>query len=593
MRCFILVTGTLLLSVNAECIHAQHSTTNPLITSLHQASTVQKIKINYEIGSSYFDTLPDSAIYYFKESLGLAQDMHNDTFVARCLNKIGNLEFNAGNYDDAIDHIYTALNLFEQHKDQSRMMRCMQYLAMAYEEQGMYDKALEFAQQSLEMAMAIDDPYSAAFSLTTLGSIHYSQSNYDKALDYFQESLHRSEVLADTQGIADALNNVALIYEKKHQLEKALEYHLRSLALAKELGDGRGIAASYHNIGLVYKALKEYEVALPYLDSCIVLVKAGDDKFYLKESYQSLAGLYSDMGEYEKAYQTHLLYAQLNDTLMSQENKRQFAEMNTRYETEKKDQQIILLDKDRKFQKTIRNGFVSGFLVVLLFAGVFFMQRNNISKARKRSDELLLNILPEEVADELKANGKAEARQFDEVTVLFTDFKNFTAMSEVLTPQELVNEINYCYSEFDSIITRYGIEKIKTIGDSYMCVGGLPVASKTHAVDVIKAAMEIRDFMLQEKKKREEEGKQYYEIRIGCHTGPVVAGIVGTKKFAYDIWGDTVNIASRMESSGEPGKINISGATYELLKDHFTCIYRGKIQAKNKGEIDMYFVERN
>ena len=297
------------------------------------------------------------------------------------------------------------------------------------------------------------------------------------------------------------------------------------------------------------------------------------------------------MGEYEKAYQTHLLYAQLNDTLMSQENKRQFAEMNTRYETEKKDQQIILLDKDRKFQKTVRNGFIGGFTVVLLFAGVFFRQRNHISKARKRSDELLLNILPEEVADELKASGRAEAKQFEEVTVLFTDFKNFTTMSEELTPQELVNEINYCYSEFDSIITRYGIEKIKTIGDSYMCVGGLPVASKTHAVDVVKVAMEIRDFMLQEKKKREAAGKQYYEIRIGCHTGPVVAGIVGTKKFAYDIWGDTVNIASRMESSGEAGKINISGATYELLKDKFSCTYRGKIQAKNKGEIDMYFVE--
>lgn len=173
--------------------------------------------------------------------------------------------------------------------------------------------------------------------------------------------------------------------------------------LAKELDDSRGIAVSYHNIGLVYKAMKEHEVALPYLDSCIVLVKAGDDKFYLKESYQTLAGLYSDMGEYEKAYQTHLLYAQLNDTLMSQENKRQFAEMNTRYETEKKDQQIILLDKDRKFQKTVRNGFIGGFTVVLLFAGVFFRQRNHISKARKRSDELLLNILPEEVADELKS----------------------------------------------------------------------------------------------------------------------------------------------------------------------------------------------
>ncbi len=210
---------------------------------------------------------------------------------------------------------------------------------------------------------------------------------------------------------------------------------------------------------------------------------------------------------------------------------------------------------------------------------------------KKKSDDLLLNILPSEVANELKENGSAAAKHFDEVTVMFTDFKGFTQISEKLTPTELVDEIHACFKAFDHIIEKHNIEKIKTIGDSYMCAGGLPVVNRTNATDVISAAMEIQQFMQQHSHQRKREGKEIFEIRIGIHTGPVVAGIVGVKKFAYDIWGDTVNIASRMESSGEVGKVNISGSTFELVKDKFNCIHRGKIQAKNKGEIDMYFVE--
>ena len=201
---------------------------------------------------------------------------------------------------------------------------------------------------------------------------------------------------------------------------------------------------------------------------------------------------------------------------------------------------------------------------------------------KKKSDDLLLNILPEEVANELKETGKATAKLFNNVSVIFTDFVNFTGISETMTPEALVTEIDRCFKAVDGIIEKHGLEKIKTIGDAYLAVSGLPNASPNHAHQAINAAIEIQKFM--------EESKGLFTIRIGIHSGSVVAGIVGVKKYAYDIWGDTVNTAARMEQNSESNKINISGATYELVKNDFSFIHRGRISAKNKGEIDMYYL---
>ena len=217
--------------------------------------------------------------------------------------------------------------------------------------------------------------------------------------------------------------------------------------------------------------------------------------------------------------------------------------------------------------------------------------REEADKQRQRSDELLLNILPKEVAEELKLRGSFEPKYFDHVTIMFTDFKNFTQITSKMTPKELVEEIHTCFKAFDIIIEKYGMEKIKTIGDSYMCAGGLPVGNTTHAIDVVGASLEIRQFILNRVAEQTAAGKQPFEMRIGINTGPVVAGVVGSKKFAYDIWGDTVNTASRIEANGEVGKVNISAATYEWIKDTFKCVHRGKIQVKGKEDIDMYFVE--
>lgn len=207
---------------------------------------------------------------------------------------------------------------------------------------------------------------------------------------------------------------------------------------------------------------------------------------------------------------------------------------------------------------------------------------------KRKSDNLLLNILPEEIAEELKETGKSEARLYDNVTVLFTDFVNFTGISEKLSPKELLAELNYCFKGMDQIISSHGLEKIKTIGDAYMAASGLPLPNENHAENAIKASFDIIDFI----NKRKQEGG-LFEIRIGLNSGAVVSGIVGTNKFAYDIWGDTVNIASRMESNSENGKINISSSTFSLVNEKFQCEPRGKILAKGKGEIEMFFVSHS
>lgn len=255
-------------------------------------------------------------------------------------------------------------------------------------------------------------------------------------------------------------------------------------------------------------------------------------------------------------------------------------------------------DSNRKFNYAIIG-------VLLLLAGgstfSFFRARQNaqilseknktIREEQERSDNLLLNILPTLVADELKRQGRTQARYFDDVGVLFADFVGFSKIAEKLTPQQLVSELDTCFQRFDDIIAKHGLEKIKTIGDAYMCAGGLPDGGGAQLREMVAAAQEMQIWLTQWNQVREKAGLPRFDARIGIHRGPVVAGVVGSKKFAFDIWGDTVNIAARVEQAGEGGRINISGEVFKIIKDAYPCHYRGKIAAKNKGEIDMYFVE--
>ncbi|TGK01071.1 adenylate/guanylate cyclase domain-containing protein [Leptospira semungkisensis] len=250
---------------------------------------------------------------------------------------------------------------------------------------------------------------------------------------------------------------------------------------------------------------------------------------------------------------------------------------------------FIVPQKDRHTEYMDLGG---NFLFVQILTGILiFILSRNLNIERKKSDNLLRNILPESIADELKKNDTVQPQKYDSVTVLFTDMAGFTKIAENMTPEQLVGELHYFFAEFDKIAKKYGLEKIKTIGDSYMAAGGLPTPNRTHAMDAVYCGLEFQEFMRRHKEERLKAGLPTWELRLGIHTGSVVAGVIGTEKFAYDIWGDTVNTASRMESSGLPGEVNISKDTFHLVRENFICESRGLIKAKNKGEIEMFLVK--
>lgn len=276
-------------------------------------------------------------------------------------------------------------------------------------------------------------------------------------------------------------------------------------------------------------------------------------------------------------------------------------------ENDKKNAEIAAQKSELQTEQAKRNLslLIVGVIFLLIFGGMIWRnlgkqrrlnqqleaQKQEIEIQKAKADALLLNILPEEIAHELKEKGFTEVKYFESASVLFADVQGFSQLAKELSPQELIKELDLCFSAFDEIAEKNNLERIKTIGDNYMCAGGVPNANKTHPKDIVMAAIQMQRWMAEQHEHRLAEGKKYWKIRIGIHSGELVAGVIGKTKFAYDLWGDTVNTASRMETAGETGKVNISEGTYLLVKDDFFCIPRGEVEAKNIGMIKAYFVE--
>jgi len=467
------------------------------------------------------------------------------------------------NFEKAVACDHQVLKIYQRTANDTLV--CATYITLAndYGDWKKYKESLAYAEKAQEIAERINHQPAKGVVYSLLGWVYYVLKDYGPALQYNQKSL---VVLGEDNPISfNTLGTLGEIYRDMPE----------SLLLKTGVGPAQrdGIVLKYFQKSLV-GALKSGMLSS------------------ITDHYLKVSQSYARVGNYPLAYQSYRNYILYRDSSVNEKQQKLMirSEARMREETLRHQQQLAAIKARQQ-----RNYYLGGIAVLLLIS--FFVARNYfiqrklnrlIAIEKKRSDDLLMNILPADVAEELKQKGEAKARHFDNVTVIFTDFVQFTTVSQQLTPQELVDELNVCFKEFDNIITENGIEKIKTVGDAYLSVSGLPIADPNHAVKMVTAAFEIQKFMLNRKAAL---GNLTFNIRIGIHSGSVVAGIVGVKKFAYDIWGDTVNTAARMEQNSAPGMINISETTRQLLGEKFNLTYRGEIEAKNKGLMKMYFVE--
>ena len=541
---------------------------------------------------------PETQLAYAELLVSYAKQDKRSDLLCDAYNAKGNALKSLGDYTKALDAYFLAFKLASALKDAERKGSTSIAIATAYSDIGDQDNSHKYFNSGIQSLRLVNDSVKLGTALLNAGDEYFLNNKLDSAKILTQEAGLIFKLKNYQIGTAYYLGNMGLIYASQKKDSMALLNINKAIDILEELGDYYPISVYLTYISDIYKNNKAWEQAFSYTRRSLDLALQYSLKPQISEAYLQLSELYELLGRVEesfKNYKQHIIY---RDSVTNIESVREMANLQTKYEVSQKQIEVDLLHQKQRNQRiTVIATIIALVLIAILAMGLFrrnrFIQKtsNIIQEERDRSDNLLRNILPQDTAQELKEKGKVEAKRFESVSVMFTDFKGFTAYSANLSPEELVESVNYYYSKFDEIMEKYSLEKIKTVGDAYMAAGGLPFPTPDHALKMVEAAIEIADFV-RESKKFDPDDMTRFDIRIGINTGPVVAGVVGTKKFAYDIWGDTVNIASRMESNSEPGKINVSENTYQLIKDQYNCAYRGEIEAKNKGKLSMYFVEK-
>ena len=561
-----------------------------------------KLKILKELAINQSD--PEKLLTYSEEIIQIARALDSSDYLYSGFLRKGGAYRDLGEYKKALACYFDAAKIAIENKSNRDIGLINITIADVYSEMGNHNNAIYYYQKAIDIQRKQNDSIDLATALYNTGDEYVNIKKYDSALIYFNESSFIFKKKNDLMGIAYNLGSIGMIHAEKGNYNLAKQNISQGIKILEDLTIYLPISEFLGYMSDIYENQDDIKTALSYSHKSLEMAQKYRLKKQIGDASLKLSQLYDIDGNVSESFKYYKNYIAYRDSINNIQSIQQMADMRTDFEVKKKQDEIVFLEKEAEINelkdKRNKNMTYASVIVTVFFIflalGIIrryvFIKKTNqiIQEETYKSEKLLLNILPEDTALELKQNGKVEAKKFNSVSVMFTDFKNFTQHSHNLSPEDLVKSVNFYFSKFDTIIEKYGLEKIKTIGDAYMCAGGLPFPTNDHVDKMIQAAFEISEFM-ERSKKMDTKNIMNFEIRIGINTGPVVAGVVGIKKFAYDIWGDTVNVASRMESSSESGKINISKCTYELIKDKYDCKYRGEIYVKNKGMMKMYFVE--
>ncbi|WP_158856477.1 adenylate/guanylate cyclase domain-containing protein [Lunatibacter salilacus] len=528
------------------------------------------------------------AVEYADELIRLSQE-HDNLFL------LSGGYLQKGNKKRLLGELEAAMEAFFKSADAARLASfsegegaALGAIADIYSISGNHVNAMSYYHKAIEILRPSKDSIALASALMNAGDEFLHRENFDSALVYFEESGLIFEKVNYPIGKAYNLGNIGMVYANIGNSDLAESNINEAIRILEELQDYYPISVYLTYMADIYMEKGDQSTALNYAQRSLDLGRIHGLKEQIRDANLKLSEIHELSGNIDESFKYYKGHIAYRDSVTNVATVQSMADLRTNFEVSQKQIEVDLLNQQKSNQRIV---VIS--LIIILFLGaiilvILYRYYKKIEKEERRSETLLLNILPAQTARELKLNGKVDAVKYDTVTVLFSDFVEFSKQSELMEPEKLVRSIDFYFKGFDNIISKYGLEKIKTMGDSYMCASGLPIPSKDHALQMVRAAKEMIDFV--EEVKNLENDLPHFEMRVGIHTGPVVAGIVGIKKWQFDIWGNTVNIASRMESSSIPGRINLSETTYKEIKAQYACEYRGVIQVKNGGEFNMYFL---